>query len=882
MAQVAVEGGVRSYFIETTFRGEVVDSVTGAPLPYAVLSVVKEIRDGRLAVQNHGTDSLGRFSFKVAAGALSRVEVSHVGYKLTVVALDADRPVVNLGKIRLAEDILQVDEVIVRSRARMYQVRGDTITYFPAAARQMRGDALLDILRQMPGVSVGSDGQVTILGQPVERTYIDGRLLFGTDPRVAVTNLDANDVAAIHSYKEPDEDEQLLYGKNARSRRVINVATFSRFTRSISGSARGEAGADEARRERYQAEMQASHYNEQQQLALKVSTDNRPLYDQLFGRQAEGEKRRQEFSVNAAALVGENDYSSEYRHVNVHATSSNFELRDFFPSTAFRSRISADSASSGSTDKAHTGRVDYKRRGNDNKYRIHFSSFFLSNSRAGEEDRVSTVVQDGRPVTESRNRRASFDKSSTFHLVPVLYKKMNDGSSMSFSSNLDINDAGNTATRADSTRAGGVVTRALTGLRGNRSHIDLSSQLTYNRTRRGTLSLTGDINWNGRRDATDATNELTGTRDSTRSRDYTTDHLSINAHVSYRITHKKHRAYASVGYAHVAITSREAFPVAFTDRYRDRLPELSLSYGYDFSGTARASVNFTKRNITPNLLWRNDRVDDTNPLSIRVGNPRLKPSTHNALTLSGSLLKGGHTFRGDLLITLHANAPVYTYRYFTAPATLPGHGDYRVPAGATVTSFENVERLIDFRAIGMYATRVSPLRSTIDVTVDYARSTPREKIDDAWVHSTNQESLLKVKVNTDLSTTFRSSVTSTTRYRHFKNYLGHVQREVRESVNADIRWDFWDLAYLTAIYVMEYNHGTRSAATLDNHLLNLSLGYRLFEEGRGSVSINAYDLLNRAEYITTRVDNLQVSTAWQHLPARYFTVAFVYAFKNKR
>lgn len=68
----------------------------------------------------------------------------------------------------------------------------------------MEGEKVLEILRQMPGVDV-SDGGVKIFGKAVERTYVNNRLLFGEDPTTALKQLEAEEVASIHSYDEVDD-----------------------------------------------------------------------------------------------------------------------------------------------------------------------------------------------------------------------------------------------------------------------------------------------------------------------------------------------------------------------------------------------------------------------------------------------------------------------------------------------------------------------------------------------------------------------------------------------------------------------------------------------------------------------------------------------------
>jgi hypothetical protein len=43
-----------------------------------------------------------------------------------------------------------------------------------------------DLLKQLPGVDVDKDGNVTINGKKVSKIMVDGREFFGGDPKIAI------------------------------------------------------------------------------------------------------------------------------------------------------------------------------------------------------------------------------------------------------------------------------------------------------------------------------------------------------------------------------------------------------------------------------------------------------------------------------------------------------------------------------------------------------------------------------------------------------------------------------------------------------------------------------------------------------------------------
>lgn len=121
---------------------------------------------------------------------------------------------------------------------------GDSILFFPKAVKTMHGDPVLEILKRMPGVEVTDNGSVVIAGKTVSRTYVNGKLLFGDDVLKPLTEIAVEDAAGIYSYEEEDGEAEILHGKNASKRRVINVVTFKDFEKMLSGSLNAAGGVD--------------------------------------------------------------------------------------------------------------------------------------------------------------------------------------------------------------------------------------------------------------------------------------------------------------------------------------------------------------------------------------------------------------------------------------------------------------------------------------------------------------------------------------------------------------------------------------------------------------------------------------------------------------
>ena len=90
------------------------------------------------------------------------------------------------------------------------------------------GDVAMNIVEQLPGTET-DDHSVKIMGKQVTKTYIDGRLIFGSDPMAALKNLSATDVLKIKAYDEYEntKTKKLMYRGDLT--RVLNIETKSKL-----------------------------------------------------------------------------------------------------------------------------------------------------------------------------------------------------------------------------------------------------------------------------------------------------------------------------------------------------------------------------------------------------------------------------------------------------------------------------------------------------------------------------------------------------------------------------------------------------------------------------------------------------------------------------
>ena len=186
----------------------------------------------------------GYFQFKKVTAGPVTLRFSHLSYKDVIKEIEVKPGQTTEVEVTMQEAPQQIDAVTVKGETQVLKVSGDTLVYNAAAVRTLEGDETMEIIKQLPGV-LTSEAGVSVMGKDISRTYIDGKLIFGSDPMAALQNLLANDVLKIRGYDEDvDQNPRHKRRKGDEMRRVFNIETKSKLIQATTGHFLASYGAD--------------------------------------------------------------------------------------------------------------------------------------------------------------------------------------------------------------------------------------------------------------------------------------------------------------------------------------------------------------------------------------------------------------------------------------------------------------------------------------------------------------------------------------------------------------------------------------------------------------------------------------------------------------
>ncbi|MFM2233230.1 MAG: hypothetical protein RJB31_1931, partial [Bacteroidota bacterium] len=158
-----------------TISGTIVDSLSGTPLPAAT---VQYFREGKgTSINGVVADEKGKFSFSVPKGNY-QLRIAYLGYKeyqsKWITIADASSSI-QLGLVKLSLGKNTLEHVVVLAEKSSMQLSLDKKIFNVGKDLANAGGSAMNILMNIPSVSVDPEGNVKLRGSDNVRILIDGK-----------------------------------------------------------------------------------------------------------------------------------------------------------------------------------------------------------------------------------------------------------------------------------------------------------------------------------------------------------------------------------------------------------------------------------------------------------------------------------------------------------------------------------------------------------------------------------------------------------------------------------------------------------------------------------------------------------------------------------
>lgn len=159
---------------------------------------------GRLSVSVHQDDYL-EFSF-IGYGKLKKRAASYISERSNL--------------IELSEQEIELREVIIK--APPISAKNDTLIYNIASFVKQGDSHLEDILKKLPGIKVAENGTVSYQGKAINKFYIEGKDLLGSNYNQATRNMPIDAVTTVEVL-ENHQPVKMLQGRQFTDKAALNI-----------------------------------------------------------------------------------------------------------------------------------------------------------------------------------------------------------------------------------------------------------------------------------------------------------------------------------------------------------------------------------------------------------------------------------------------------------------------------------------------------------------------------------------------------------------------------------------------------------------------------------------------------------------------------------
>jgi len=895
-----------------SIKGLVTDTLS-SPLPSSTVMLLNS-KDSSL-VNFSVSDLKGFFEIKNVNKGEYLLKITFVGYanytKRVVTPVDINESVIEMGRIKMAPQSKQLDEVIVKGEKNPVTVKKDTIEFNAGSFKTKTNATVEDLLKVMPGMEVETDGTVKAQGEQVQRVTVDGREFFGRDPKLATRNLPADAVEKVQVFDRKSDNAQFTGIDDGQREKTINLELKEEKRNGAFGNLMGGIGTDD----RFQASASVNRFAKGKQISFLGMGNN--INEQGFsigdfmnfsgGAQSMGGGggtrtitinagggggnsgpslntggRQSGIMTNYAGGVNFNkDINKDtkltssyfYNHLD-RDLSTDLSRTNFFPNESLNNVLLQKSKQL-STNNNHRGTlmIDHNI-DSANTIRATVNASYTETEQNTISQGETRKLDDNSLLNE--NLRKTFNNQSTFGLnSSLLYRHRFAKKGRSMSTNLSM---GLSSTDSDGTL--NTSNKIYNQTPGEQLVEQTNTQTTDNQSWGATVSYTEPLggrkyleaNYNFQTNRNDLNREVydvdSGTPlfNSQLSNKYISNYIYNRPGLNFKMNREKYSVTAGASYQMTSLKGDLISRDVKIDRtFSNLLP--TVHFNYDFSSFKHLRMDYETSMQEPTIQQLQPVVDNSDPLNIYVGNPSLVPAYVHRIQLNYIAFNPAKfiNFFGFINTSYMKNAIVNSQT--TDPVTFA-----RITVPVNVSSSKNLSANLN----GGFPIKKLKSRFNIGPTASISESITVLNAQDNAVNNKTLGGTVRYNftykefIILDLSANLSHQET---KYEFSTPDQQYFNQTYRSELNLNFLKNY---AFNTS-----YEYFIYSSTTTDFRqtipFLNLSVSRFMLKNKAGELKIGVNNLLDQSNSVSQNAGDNYIQQQTTNNLGRYYMLSFTYA-----
>lgn len=816
------------------------------------------------------------------------------------------------GSIPMILKATLLQDVVIRQKIAAMRMRGDTLEFTADSFHVREGASVEDMLKILPGIQVDKNGNITAQGEKVEKVLVDGEEFFGNDPTVATQNLQADAIDKVQVFDKKSDQAEFTGIDDGEKKKTINLTLKADKKKGYFGKLDLGGGTDE----RWSNSGMINNFKGKEKVSafgIMSSTGKTGLSweennqyggstgpefnddfggffffsgnDDEFGNESyygEGIPKSWAGGLNYSNKFNDDKQSlnGSYRYNKISSTGSgNTFSQSILPDSLFfnrdngftfnsRQRHSLNGTYEWNIDSSTSVKIKANGYVGKNNIVSNFNSGAFDANNIPVNESIRNTVSDG----DNNNLNANFTlrkkfkkpgRTISFNLSEV----MNNNNSTGFLYALNsfygkgiligqdttdqkkLND-----TRVATFNSKVVYTEPVVknlfvefnyAYRNNRSNAE---KLSYDRGKEGDFDLLND----------------------TFSSHYVFNVDANSGGAAFKYNGKKITASLGSDISAVNFNQQDLFnDTVFKRSYTNFFPR--AGFMYKFNQTSRININYSGSTNQPSIQQIQPIADNSNPLSITIGNPDLKQEFRHSVNFNFNSFK------------VFSQRGFWGYGNFTFTQNAIVSNQNTDETGKTIYQYTNTNGNYNGYAGLGYFKKLTKLNANMNAGFN--------------INANRYSSFINNEKNITNNNSFgiNAGFSKEKEKKYNINYYANVDYNIsRSSINPELKTNYITQSHNLGLTVYlpwklevnnDLNANLRQKTSLfdaNNNvfLWNAYIGKKILKKDKGLIKLSVYDLLNQNRGYDRYISTSQIQEKNYQTLTRYFMLSFVWNFSK--
>lgn len=874
-------------------RGRLISSSDGEMLVGAY--VYGKDKDTPIAI----TDSIGSFKVTCFKDSLLNLSFSYMGFQ-PLTRRYYPRASYNVGIIKMAPDVLAIDEVVISARPPLASINADT-TEFNASALKMAVDADLEnLLKKLPGFEI-VNGKIMAQGQEVKKLYIDGKTYFLNNPSEALKNLPASLVSKVKMFDDSSEEAKFSGYEDGTKQRSLNIVTKNPNAMKVFGQTNGSYGISEKLKNtfddnKYGAGLSANLFDMKRRITISGdlgSSDQANTLEQAKYKGAGGKNNDKSFSLNYSSDISEKlMVTGNYTFSTRESYNASASRQDYFPSETYDSRIyDSESHSWGNNDSHNINlQIDYKI---SKKDKITFSPTFSLSENGTRSINFANTVENGDTLNNSNTRNnnlsESYNMSGKLSWMHAFNKR-----GRTLTTTLNFGKRNNSSNQLQNVsekflNSENILSDTLRNKKnetvGNNYDFSISASYSEPLSKKSRLS----FNYNFEKSSDENNKESISYLDEefhdiigmdtalTKGTSVVKLRNRLGVNYNYNVKDKfTFRGGANVsdtqmGNEYSFLGARDSI---VNSHYIDIAPRADIDI--KLSKTKNINLSYNGSTSSPNAEQLQDVLDVSNPLQVSKGNPGLKKTFRHSFSMryNTSNTEKSTYMNIDASINQTFNNVSTNMQFITRDTIVNG---YELQRGTRLSSPINLNGGWNFDIRANYSFPIRPLKLLVNPSLAYSYGHNPSIYDNIKTTNDSHRGTFGFSISTNISENIDIYVRSNSSYEYSTNTDTGASKLFNESLDANMRWIFWKGFLIGGKLNYSYSTKTRGTSVSESQaMLDAEFGKKFGKKKQFELKFAASDILRQRNTVRYSLSDHFSSTNYSTNTNTYYTISLSY------